>query len=70
MFLTDIEIDTPYQHRLLVVGNKTCYVELRAKRLAGTYTRESLMAIYLTLYSFNDQEKLTLRHIEFDRIHG
>ncbi|KAJ6646452.1 hypothetical protein Bhyg_01663 [Pseudolycoriella hygida] len=66
----DIEIDTPYQHRLVDVGNKTYYVELRAKKLAGTYTRESLMSIYLTLYSLSGQQEMTLRHIELDRVHG
>lgn len=70
VFRLDIEIDMPYQHRLLVVDNKTVYAELRAKKLSGTYTRESLMSIYLTLYSLNDQQELTLRHIEFDRVHG
>ncbi|XP_037047140.1 mucin-17-like [Bradysia coprophila] len=67
----DIEIGTPsYQHRLLLVGSKTFYVELRAKKLIGAYTRESLMSVYLTLYSLNDQQQLILRHIELDRVHG
>ncbi|KAG4076169.1 hypothetical protein HA402_014718 [Bradysia odoriphaga] len=67
----DIEIGTPsYQHRLLLVGSKTFYVELRAKKLIGAYTRESLMSVYLTLYSLNEQQQLILRHIELDRVHG
>lgn len=71
LIFTDIEIDTPsYQQRLLLVGGKTFYVELRAKKLVGAYTRESLMSVYLTLYSLNDQQELILRHIELDRVHG
>lgn len=60
----------PYHRRLLVADSKTIYVEMRARVVPGAYKRDNLICTYVNMYSINDEEQVTVRHVECDRIHG